>query len=98
MGLVTMTRYVIPLKLPRQSCLSRCFFQLPSKVLAWEQELKSPSAPVVQLAAKIPVSEALTAEDPLLTIPLPRYNAMLAVLRNTLYMFVFFCSCEIDYL
>jgi len=24
--------------------------------------------------------------DPHLTIPLPRYNAMLAVLRNTLYM------------
>ena len=24
--------------------------------------------------------------DPLLTTPLPRYNAMLAVLRNTLYM------------
>lgn len=29
-------------------------------------------------------------EDPNGTIPLPRYNAMLAVLRNTLYMFVHF--------
>ena len=27
-------------------------------------------------------------DDPSLSIPLPRYNAMLAVLRNTLYMFV----------
>ncbi len=25
-------------------------------------------------------------EDPLLSTPMPRYNAMLAVLRNTLYM------------
>lgn len=27
-------------------------------------------------------------DDPMLTVPLPRYNAMLAVLRNTLYMCV----------
>jgi hypothetical protein len=27
-------------------------------------------------------------DDPNLTIPLARYNAMLAVLRNTLYMYV----------
>lgn len=27
-------------------------------------------------------------EDPLLSTPMPRYNAMLAVLRNTLYMYV----------
>jgi len=26
------------------------------------------------------------ANDPSLTLPLPRYNAMLGVLRNTLYM------------
>jgi len=38
-------------------------------------------------------------DDPLLSTPMPRYNAMLAVLRNTLYMFVvFFSSCGIDYL
>ena len=28
------------------------------------------------------------SEDPLLSTPMPRYNAMLAVLRNTLYMYV----------
>jgi len=91
MRVVTMTTYVIPLELLRQSlfvCSSRCILQLPSKVLASEQEPKSPSAPVAQSAAKGPVPEALGADDPLLTIPLPRYNAMLAVLRNTLYMFV----------
>lgn len=27
-------------------------------------------------------------DDPLLTTPMPRYNAMLAILRNTLYMLV----------
>ncbi len=27
-------------------------------------------------------------DDPLLSIPMPRYNAMLAVLRNALYMHV----------
>jgi len=26
------------------------------------------------------------SDDPLLTTPMPRYNAMLATLRNTLYM------------
>lgn len=31
-------------------------------------------------------------DDPLLTTPMPRYNAMLAVLRNTLYMHVFIIS------
>ena len=43
---------------------------------------------MAQSAAKGPVPEAIDLDDPLLTIPLPRYNAMLAVLRNTLYMFV----------
>ena len=32
------------------------------------------------------------SDDPLLTTPMPRYNAMLAVLRNTLYMHVFIIS------
>jgi hypothetical protein len=31
----------------------------------------------------------LDPDDPLLSTPMPRYNAMLAVLRNTLYMHVF---------
>lgn len=33
---------------------------------------------------------AIDLDDPNLTVPLPRYNAMLAVLRNTLYMYVLF--------
>jgi hypothetical protein len=37
----------------------------------------------------VPASE-IDSDDPNLTAPLPRYNAMLAVLRNTLYMFVSF--------
>jgi len=32
---------------------------------------------------------ANTNEDPNLTFPMPRYNTMLTVLRNTLYMYVF---------
>ena len=51
-----------------------------------EKEPKSANTPVAQSTGKGPVPDA---DDPLLTIPLPRYNAMLAVLRNTLYMFVF---------
>jgi len=34
------------------------------------------------------------ADDPLKTVPLTRYNAMLAVVRNTLYMYVFLNSPE----
>lgn len=37
------------------------------------------AAPLVQKDEQDP-------DDPNLTIPIPRYNAMLAVLRNTLYM------------
>lgn len=33
-------------------------------------------------------SNELAVDDPLLTVPLPRYNAMLAVLKNTLFMYV----------
>ncbi|KDR71068.1 hypothetical protein GALMADRAFT_144144 [Galerina marginata CBS 339.88] len=32
-------------------------------------------------------SDSVDLDDPLLTTPLPRYNAMLAVLRNTLYIY-----------
>ncbi|KAJ7774641.1 galactose oxidase [Mycena maculata] len=35
----------------------------------------------------LPVVEVSDQDDPLLTTPLPRYNAMLAVLRNTLYIY-----------
>jgi hypothetical protein len=45
----------------------------------------------VQLPATADTSKAVTLEgpdptDPLHTTPLPRYNAVLPVLRNTLYM------------
>lgn len=46
-----------------------------------------PSAPSV-VTTRRPVSA--DPEDPTLTTPLPRYNAMLAVLRNTLYMYASF--------
>ena len=47
--------------------------------------------PQVQLPNTADTSKAVTLDgsdptDPLDTTPLPRYNAMLAVLRNTLYM------------
>ncbi len=35
-----------------------------------------------------PAEDEIDPDDPMLTLPLPRYNAMLAVLRNTLYMCV----------
>ncbi|KAI8972871.1 galactose oxidase [Trametes punicea] len=38
--------------------------------------------------ANAPQEDELDPDDPMLTVPLPRYNAMLAVLRNTLYMYV----------
>lgn len=39
--------------------------------------------------------DAVDADDPELTRPMPRYNAMLAVLRNTLYMCAT-CVSEMD--
>lgn len=38
-----------------------------------------------QISAQAPENKT-DPDDPLLTTPLPRYNTMLAVLRNTLYM------------
>lgn len=38
------------------------------------------------VGSQIGVDASAGIEDPLLTTPLPRYNAMLAVLKNTLYM------------
>ena len=46
--------------------------------------------PIMQPAAKGPVPEAVDADVPLLTFPPPRYDAILAVLRNALYMFAVF--------
>jgi hypothetical protein len=36
----------------------------------------------------VPSTPEIDPDDPIRTIPLQRYNAMLAVLRNTLYMYV----------
>jgi hypothetical protein len=36
--------------------------------------------------------DKINSDDPNLTVPIPRYNAMLAVLRNTLYMCDLFSS------
>jgi hypothetical protein len=45
-----------------------------------------------QKAAAVALEVEPDQDDPLLTTPMPRYNAMLAVLRNTLYMHVFLIS------
>lgn len=47
-----------------------------------------PSEQILSLSKAAPVdAEDVDLNDPSLTIPLVRYNAMLAVLRNTLYMY-----------
>ncbi|KAI0641395.1 hypothetical protein C8Q79DRAFT_307877 [Trametes meyenii] len=55
-----------------------------------KEETERPSKPV-KLAASTPttsiVDDEVDPDDPALTVPLPRYNAMLAVLRNTLYIY-----------
>lgn len=53
-----------------------------------KQEAKSPTGK--QSAEDDPPEEEVDPNDPMLTVPLPRYNAMLAVLRNTLYMYARF--------
>ncbi|TFK85227.1 galactose oxidase [Polyporus arcularius HHB13444] len=46
-----------------------------------------PAPPVKQNAPSAPPEDEVDPDDPMLTVPLPRYNAMLAVLRNTLYIY-----------
>jgi hypothetical protein len=41
-------------------------------------------------------TEVIDPDDPILSVPPPRYNAMLAVLRNTLYMLVFSHAFVLD--
>ena len=48
-----------------------------------------------QKAVAAEVEPESDPDDPLLSTPMPRYNAMLAVLRNTLYMYVFMNSHSI---
>jgi hypothetical protein len=49
----------------------------------------------VQKAVAAEVEPETDPDDPLLSTPMPRYNAMLSVLRNTLYMYVFMYSHSI---
>ncbi|RDX51666.1 galactose oxidase [Lentinus brumalis] len=57
------------------------------------KETEKPSKPskpapsVKQTAPSAPPEDEVDPDDPMLTVPLPRYNAMLAVLRNTLYIY-----------
>ncbi|KAH9917135.1 galactose oxidase [Epithele typhae] len=44
-------------------------------------------APAKQPAVDTPPPDEVDPDDPMLTMPPPRYNAMLAVLRNTLYIY-----------
>ncbi|KAL7277101.1 hypothetical protein ACG7TL_008946 [Trametes sanguinea] len=46
-----------------------------------------PSRPNPSPKASAPQDDEMDPDDPSLTVPLPRYNAMLAVLRNTLYIY-----------
>ncbi|OBZ65623.1 Kelch repeat-containing protein 3 [Grifola frondosa] len=45
----------------------------------------TPASPVK--TAEVPPDPEIDPDDPNLTIPMPRYNAMLAILRNTLYIY-----------
>lgn len=56
---------------------------------------KQKLAPITKTSASddedtpMPAKQAIDDEDPAASVPLPRYNAMLAVLRNTLYMYIY---------
>lgn len=51
------------------------------------QDDATPSTPA---PAPVPADVAVDLDDPTLTTPMPRYNAMLAILRNMLYMYVLY--------
>ncbi|KAI0693520.1 galactose oxidase [Cerioporus squamosus] len=46
-----------------------------------------PASSAKQNTATAPPEDDVDPDDPMLTLPPPRYNAMLAVLRNTLYIY-----------
>ncbi|KAI9062066.1 galactose oxidase [Trametes sanguinea] len=55
-----------------------------------EQDGEKPAKPSKRNSSpkpSAPQDEEVDPDDPSLTVPLPRYNAMLAVLRNTLYIY-----------
>lgn len=49
-------------------------------------DFRSPASPVPSTTTTV-VEPEFDPDDPMLTTPLPRYNAMLSVLRNTLYIY-----------
>ena len=55
-----------------------------------QEILASPTVPKKTTMTTQVAGTDLDPDDPNLTLPLVRYNAMLAVLRNTLYMWVLF--------
>ncbi|CDO71059.1 hypothetical protein BN946_scf184844.g63 [Trametes cinnabarina] len=52
-----------------------------------EKTVKSSKASTSPSKARAIQDDEIDPDDPSLTVPLPRYNAMLAVLRNTLYIY-----------
>ncbi|THH30605.1 hypothetical protein EUX98_g3576 [Antrodiella citrinella] len=52
-----------------------------------DEEIKQPISSINTTHTLHVVSPEADPDDPNLTIPIPRYNAMLAVLRNTLYIY-----------
>lgn len=60
-------------------------------MLSTKEAKKSAKKPTKDATATASLPEddsEVDPDDPALTAPRPRYNAMLAVLRNTLYMYV----------
>lgn len=62
----------------RLCCLSLTYY---SQVL-----VKPLEVPIKAVPTPAPSESDVDPDDPNLTIPIPRYNAMLSVVRNTLYM------------
>lgn len=65
---------------------------IPSDYSLSTQEKDSITAPHKQITvvhSRISDDPEFDPDDPSLTVPRARYNSMLAVLRNTLYMYVF---------
>ncbi|KAI0367424.1 galactose oxidase [Pilatotrama ljubarskyi] len=52
-----------------------------------QRKTSNSSSEKAKPAAPTPQDDEVDPDDPMLTVPLPRYNAMLAVLRNTLYIY-----------
>lgn len=52
-----------------------------------KKHAKKPQQEMTAISDILPDDSEVDPDDPALTAPRPRYNAMLAVLRNTLYMY-----------